>query len=386
MCQCRRAPGAARSTACRRRRRWRCRGSRFRRDRDRPAPRRPACARRRWNSNRSCAHRPRFRPRAAGRPERRRAQGGGAGVRVPVVVPFAFAAGVAAVQPGDADAIARPRAKRGETVFGGDAVVVHRDRVAPVHAAAARGGQAHAVAAFGLALQVLHPQRVVVGDGDVRRIDRVGHEGIATAMVSRPSQRSCTPNSAYCSSVRRPDSTLSHDSATRPRGPTTEVRRHAAGRGRQVPRQQPGRLARLRRGRRGFAPAGGEHERSGETSGTRRCVHAAQPTPAGVGMACMFTAVASFHDPIEAHIACGRLRAEGIDAHVADTHMGPANWEWRLTVGGTGAGGRTRRGTRAPSYATSTRAPTRFDADARPSAGLRAPDRESGRAASRGSR
>lgn len=49
----------------------------------------------------------------------------------------------------------------------------------------------------------------------------------------------------------------------------------------------------------------------------------------------MFTTVASFHDPIEAHIACGRLRAEGIAAHVADAHMGLANWEWRLAVGGT---------------------------------------------------
>ena len=49
----------------------------------------------------------------------------------------------------------------------------------------------------------------------------------------------------------------------------------------------------------------------------------------------MFTTVARFHDPIEAHIACGRLRAEGIDAHVADAHMGLANWEWRLAVGGT---------------------------------------------------
>ena len=48
----------------------------------------------------------------------------------------------------------------------------------------------------------------------------------------------------------------------------------------------------------------------------------------------MFTTVASFHDPIEAHIACGRLRAEGIAAHVADAHMGLANWEWRLAIGG----------------------------------------------------
>jgi hypothetical protein len=49
----------------------------------------------------------------------------------------------------------------------------------------------------------------------------------------------------------------------------------------------------------------------------------------------MFVAVARFADPLEAHIACGRLRAEGIDAHVADAHMGLANWEWRLAVGGT---------------------------------------------------
>lgn len=49
----------------------------------------------------------------------------------------------------------------------------------------------------------------------------------------------------------------------------------------------------------------------------------------------MFATVARYHDPIEAHIACGRLRAEGIDAHVADDHLGLANWEWRLAIGGT---------------------------------------------------
>lgn len=48
----------------------------------------------------------------------------------------------------------------------------------------------------------------------------------------------------------------------------------------------------------------------------------------------MFTTVARYHDPIEAHIACGRLCAEGIDAHVADDQLGLANWEWRLAVGG----------------------------------------------------
>jgi hypothetical protein len=49
----------------------------------------------------------------------------------------------------------------------------------------------------------------------------------------------------------------------------------------------------------------------------------------------MFVTVARFADPLEAQIACGRLRAEGISAHVADAHMGLANWEWRLAVGGT---------------------------------------------------
>ena len=49
----------------------------------------------------------------------------------------------------------------------------------------------------------------------------------------------------------------------------------------------------------------------------------------------MLTTIARFADPLEAQIACGRLRAEGIDAHVADAHMGLANWEWRLAVGGT---------------------------------------------------
>jgi hypothetical protein len=49
----------------------------------------------------------------------------------------------------------------------------------------------------------------------------------------------------------------------------------------------------------------------------------------------MLATVARFADPLEAQIACGRLRAEGIDAHVADAHMGLANWEWRLAVGGT---------------------------------------------------
>jgi hypothetical protein len=49
----------------------------------------------------------------------------------------------------------------------------------------------------------------------------------------------------------------------------------------------------------------------------------------------MFVTIARYPDPIEAHIACGRLRAEGIEAHVADDQIAVANWEWRLAVGGT---------------------------------------------------
>lgn len=48
----------------------------------------------------------------------------------------------------------------------------------------------------------------------------------------------------------------------------------------------------------------------------------------------MFTTVAHYHDPIEAHIARGLLASQGIDAHLGDEHLVMANWEWRLAVGG----------------------------------------------------
>src|SRR3546814_7870870 len=47
----------------------------------------------------------------------------------------------------------------------------------------------------------------------------------------------------------------------------------------------------------------------------------------------MFTTVAHYTDPIEAHLARGRLLSEGIDAHLGDEHLAMANWEWRLAVG-----------------------------------------------------
>ncbi len=49
----------------------------------------------------------------------------------------------------------------------------------------------------------------------------------------------------------------------------------------------------------------------------------------------MYRTVASYLDPIEAHIVCGRLCVEGIAAHVADDQMNLANWEWRQAIGGT---------------------------------------------------
>ena len=48
----------------------------------------------------------------------------------------------------------------------------------------------------------------------------------------------------------------------------------------------------------------------------------------------MFTTIAHYIDPIEAHLARGRLLSEGIDAHLGDEHLAVANWEWRLAVGG----------------------------------------------------
>src|SRR3546814_18165434 len=48
----------------------------------------------------------------------------------------------------------------------------------------------------------------------------------------------------------------------------------------------------------------------------------------------MFTTVAHYTDPIEAHLARGRLLSEGIDAHLGAEHLAMENWEWRLAVGG----------------------------------------------------
>jgi hypothetical protein len=93
----------------------------------------------------------------------------------------------------------------------------------------------------------------------------------------------------------------------------------------------------------------------------------------------MFTTVASYLDPIQAQIARGLLVAEGIDAHVGDEHLSLANWEWRLTIGGSrvrvadadaARAGAILRAMEAGEYA--------IDDDAAPAdAQLHAPDRES---------
>ena len=166
-------------------------------------------------------------------------------------------------------------------------------------------------------------------------------------MVSGPSQRSCTPNSAYCGSVRRPDSTLSHDSATRPRGPTT----------RSAPCCQAGPAGSTAAARSPRPPAtrapgfrarrGGEHERSGETSGTRR-VSMPRSLPSRRRMACMFTAAGQLpRSDRGAHRLRPVARRRHRRARRRHAH-GPG--ELGMAADGrrhTGAGGRTRRGTRA---------------------------------------
>ena len=48
----------------------------------------------------------------------------------------------------------------------------------------------------------------------------------------------------------------------------------------------------------------------------------------------MYKTLAAYPDPIEAHIVCGRLRAQGLHVHVADHHTTIGNWYWRLAIGG----------------------------------------------------
>ena len=91
----------------------------------------------------------------------------------------------------------------------------------------------------------------------------------------------------------------------------------------------------------------------------------------------MFTIVASYHDPIEAHIARGLLASEGIDAHVGDDQIALANWEWRLATGGTKLRVPDAQAERARAILRAMEAGAyRLDyADA--AADVRAPDRES---------
>lgn len=90
----------------------------------------------------------------------------------------------------------------------------------------------------------------------------------------------------------------------------------------------------------------------------------------------MFATIARYTDPIEAHIACGRLRAEGIDAHVADDQIAVANWEWRLAVGGTRVRVPEAQATRARDVLHELDAGG-YALDADPAGTLETPERES---------
>ena len=92
----------------------------------------------------------------------------------------------------------------------------------------------------------------------------------------------------------------------------------------------------------------------------------------------MFTTVAHYTDPIEAHLARGRLLSEGIDAHLGDEHLAMANWEWRLAVGGVKLRVADRDAERARVVLRAMDAGEyALDADTDDQRALQAPDRES---------
>jgi hypothetical protein len=92
----------------------------------------------------------------------------------------------------------------------------------------------------------------------------------------------------------------------------------------------------------------------------------------------MFTTVAHYTDPIEAHLARGRLVSEGIDAHLGDEHLAMANWEWRLAVGGVKLRVADRDAERARRVLQAIDAGEyALDADSDEARALQAPDRES---------
>jgi len=92
----------------------------------------------------------------------------------------------------------------------------------------------------------------------------------------------------------------------------------------------------------------------------------------------MFTTVAHYTDPIEAHLARGRLQSEGIDAHLGDEHLAVANWEWRLAVGGVKLRVAERDAGRARAVLAAMDAGEyALDADTDDARALLPPDRES---------
>ena len=104
----------------------------------------------------------------------------------------------------------------------------------------------------------------------------------------------------------------------------------------------------------------------------------AQLAAAGHHRCTMFTTVAHYTDPIEAHLARGRLMSEGIDAHLGDEHLAVANWEWRLAVGGVKVRVADRDAERARAILAAVDAGEyALEVDIDEERALRAPDRES---------
>ena len=103
---------------------------------------------------------------------------------VPVVVPTLMiraTAGVASIEPGDAEAAIVLRPHRHEAVLGRGRVVMCLARRAPVHAVVERTHQHHVVGVgrIGGFLQPVRPQRTVRRGGDVRRVGPVHEHRIA---------------------------------------------------------------------------------------------------------------------------------------------------------------------------------------------------------------
>ncbi|PBJ84349.1 hypothetical protein CMZ84_07990 [Lysobacteraceae bacterium NML93-0399] len=273
---------------------------------------------------------------------------------------------VAAVEPGDADAVAL-RPHRHEAVFGPGAVVMRHGVGAPVRAAVAGTHQRHVVGVGRIAalLQPVRPQRAVGGRQHVRCVGPVDEHAVA----DRDRRRRVAPALLGDIEARELEHVAAPLARVHPRqhqlvaGAGDEVGRRRARTGRrQRPFHDPARRFDRRRASgtgdgSGIIAAAcgqqqgraGERQESRTRAAARRRMEGHGPAPVSIGFSVegypfahasaldptpVTTIVARYADPIEAQIACGLLQAEGIDVHVGDAHMALANWEWRLAIGG----------------------------------------------------